>query len=295
MIVDSIDNMHNSYRWTTALLVFTCMTLGLAGCGKSITLSELSATDQSLAGPAITETPVPPTVSAQGALQMMVTQTAQAQDILASQVALQMMVTQTAQDILASQAAQAQEIQSTQTAQGESILLAETSQAQTLVNAQVLQTNQAAAAMTSFPMTATSYASTQAAGVVQEYDREQQAFLNRIVDPLIPILATLVLVLFIVFILVVYRRYMAIPFSRRPRFGRRAVNPARLILEGRVLEDLVSRHQPPTASERPPVTPIEQPVENKIHVEIVDPADPPIIQWIAEAEQKLIDDGKEPL
>ncbi len=378
MIGELINRMHNSCRWTAVLLIFTCMTLGLAGCGQSITLAELSATDQALAGPANTETPVPPNSSTLVAFELMATQTAQAQDILASQVAQAQSIqstqtaqaqgillaetsqaqaiqstktaqeksnllaetsqahaiqstqtaqaegillaetsqaqaivnaqaiqsTQTAQEVSnliaqtsqaqATENAQALAIQSTQTAQAEGILLAETSQAQATGNAQVLQTNQAAAAVTSLPVTATAYAATQAAGVVQEYNREQQAFLNRIVNPLIPFLVILLLVLFILLILLVYRRYMVLPWSRRPRFEPSDVDPGQPMMDGKVIVDPGSPPQPSSASEWTSDTPIEQPVENEVPVEIADPADPPFVQWIAEAEDKLKDDGKEP-
>ncbi len=59
--------------------------------------------------------------------------------------------------------------------------------------------------------------------------------------------------------------------------------------------DPVSRPQPSVAPEPTPVTPTEPAVEDEVQVDIVDPADPIILKWIAEAEHKLKDDGKESL
>ena len=196
--------------------------------------------------------------------------------------------------LIATQTAQAQNFQATQVAQVQKIQIAETSQAQAIMNTLLLQANQTAVALTAYPLTATPYAATQAAGVIQEYNREQDAFLNQVVNPLIPILAFLVLMVFIMAIVAVYRRYMSIPRERRPLLLRRPVDNASLMMIEGMMVDAPRRLQPLITSDPFPVTPSEQPPENTVHVEIVDPAEAPVAHWIEEAENKLSneDDGE---
>ena len=74
----------------------------------------------------------------------------------------------------------------------------QTAHAQAILDAQVLHATQTAEALTAYPMTATSFAITQAALLMQQYDREQQAFVSRVISPSIPFLAIFALLLIII-------------------------------------------------------------------------------------------------
>jgi hypothetical protein len=167
----------------------------------------------------------------------------------------------------------------------------QTAQAQAVLNAQVLQTDQAVAALTAAPLTATPYAATQAALLMQEYSREQQSFINQIVKPLIPVFAVLDLVLFILGIVLISRQFMPMPWPRRMRIGPANVNPAPLtIIDGRFAghDQWLDRIIPSELrSANLPVLP----GESTVFVEMVSPDEPPIVHWIAEVEQQLANEG----
>jgi hypothetical protein len=169
-----------------------------------------------------------------------------------------------------------------------------TVQAQAILDAQSTQTAQAIAALTAYPQTTTPFAATQAALLMQEYGREQQTFIKQIVTPLIPILITLDLLAFIVVIILAYRRTIAIPWlpSFRLAPGNSYLNPP-LMIDG-VISDPVSLLPPAIPPELTPTSPTRLPEENSVHVEIVNPTEPPVAQWIAEVEhQMMIDEGLE--
>jgi hypothetical protein len=168
----------------------------------------------------------------------------------------------------------------------------QTARAQALVDAQVLQTAQAAAALTASPLTATPFAVTQAALLMQQYDREQQSFLDRVVTPLIPILATtLVLLLIILVIVLAYRRFMPMPWPRRLSIGRVNVNPGPLIMIDGVIVDHDPGLHRVIPFELTPANPAGLPGENTVHVEIVSATEPPVAHWIAEVEHQLATEG----
>jgi len=168
----------------------------------------------------------------------------------------------------------------------------QTAQAQAVLNVQVLQTNQAVAALTAAPLTATPYAATQAALLMQEYSREQQSFVNQIVKPLIPVFAVLDLVLFILGIVLVSRQFMPMPWPCRMRIGPANVTPTPLT----IIDGSFAGHDPwldriIPSEIRPANLPV-LPGENTTYVEIVDAAEPPIANWIAELEHQLATEGR---
>jgi len=203
-----------------------------------------------------------------------VNQTDQAQarlDALGLQTA-QVAATLTAYPLVVAQTAQSQNI--TQTAQ-----------AQLVLNAQGTQSAQAIASLTAFPMTATPFAVTQAALLMQEYGREQQAFMDQIVTPLLPVAASVVLILLIVGIVLAYRRFMPQRQSRRWTANYTTIP---------VLA--IDRNLP-----LPPMIPLEltpanltQPEKYSwVHVEIVNAADPPFAHWIEDVERQLdLEEGR---
>ena len=87
-----------------------------------------------------------------------------------------------------------------------------------ILNAQAAQAAQAIATLTAYPMTATPFAVTQAALLMQQYNREQRSFINQIVVPLIPFLAVLDLVLFILLIIYITRGSILISMAAPSAF-----------------------------------------------------------------------------
>ena len=167
----------------------------------------------------------------------------------------------------------------------------ETARAQMILNVQATQTAQAVAALTAYPLTATPFAVTKAALLSQEYGREQQSFVNQVVVPLIPILAAIVLLLFILVIVMAYRRSWSMPWPRRLRFGRVNVSSSPLVMIDGVIADRDPRFHQISPSELTPANPPRLPSENALHVEIVDATEPPVAHWIAEVEQQLTIEG----
>jgi hypothetical protein len=216
------------------------------------------------------------------------TTAAQNRDAAATKSAYLINVTQTAQvqGILESQTVQAQAVLNGQAVQN----VTQAAQAQANLYAQATQTAQAAAALTTYPLTATPFAVTQAAILMTEYSREQQSFVDRVVNPMIPVVATLLLLLFILVIVVAYRRFLPKPWPRRLLMGRANINPNSLMMIDGVAVD----HEPQFTHDVPyeltPANPPRLPGENKPQVEIVAATEPPVVHWIAEVEHQLDDE-----
>jgi hypothetical protein len=163
-------------------------------------------------------------------------------------------------------------------------------QAQVIVDGQVTQTAQAAAALTAYPLTATPLAATQAALLLTQYDREQKAFVDRIVVPAIPIVALiLLLLLFILVISLAYRRVLPAVWPRRLRIGRANANPL-VMIDGVIAEHTLPLHQIIPSEPTPAALPL-LPCEKIVHVEIVTATEAPVAHWIAEVEQQLANAG----
>jgi len=168
--------------------------------------------------------------------------------------------------------------------------LALIAQAQVIVNAETTQTAQAVAASTAYPLTATPLAATQAALLLQQYDREQKAFVDRIVVPAIPIVATLLFLLLLILVIwLLYRRVMPSLWSRRLRIGRVNANPP-VMIDGVIAEHTLPLHQIIPFEATPAALPM-LPCEKTVHVEIVTATEAPVAHWIAEVEQQLANEG----
>jgi uncharacterized membrane protein len=169
--------------------------------------------------------------------------------------------------------------------------VANAAQAQANLDAQVAQTAEAAAALTAYPMTATPLAETQAALLMQQYDREHQAFVDQIVAPLIPIVDMIAVVLILVGIVLAYIRYR--PQRRRLPAGTVVINPVPMFMN-----DSVASAKDPWLRWKIPsgVSPMELPglAGQTIHVEMIDATEPPVAHWIAEAEYQLDTEGWRP-
>ena len=176
------------------------------------------------------------------------------------------------------------------TASANRVNLALIAQAQVIVDGETTQTGQAAAALTDYPMTATPFAATQAALLMQEYDREQKAFVDRIVSPAIPIVAAILfLLVFILVISLVYRRVIPPIYPRRLRIGRVNVNPL-VMIDGVIADHALPLHQTIPSEPSSAALPM-LPCEKTNHVEIVTATEAPVAHWIAEVEQQLANEG----
>lgn len=214
--------------------------------------------------------------STHSAEQLNITRTAQAQAILDAQAfqTVEVLAAMTAYPLTATSAAHV-------------LNITETAQAQVILNVQATQSAQRMATLTAYPLTATPFAVTQAALLMQQYEREQKSFVDRVVAPLIPILVILVILLLILGMILAYRRFMLAPQLLHHRIGDGNSSPGPAIMIDAVLVDPVP--QLPSAL-RPP-NPPHLPVENIAHVEIVNASDLPIVHWIAEVENQLATKG----
>jgi len=172
----------------------------------------------------------------------------------------------------------------------------QTAQAQMVLDAGVQQTLQAAAALTAYPLTATPLAVTQAALLAQQYDREQQAFLDRVVGPLLPFVAAVILLLFIGLVVFANRRTARpIPWLLRLREGRGTGQnqPPRIIDGVEVNPDRLENEafQPEEILANSPHIPDENPAR----IEIVNATEIPVAHWVNEVESRLAAEGRLPL
>ena len=168
--------------------------------------------------------------------------------------------------------------------------LALIAQAQVIMDGETTQTAQAVAALAAYPLTATPFAATQAALLQQQYDREQKAFVDRIVSPAIPIIVFILFLLVLILIIsLFYRRVIPSMYPRRLRIGRINANPL-VMIDGVIADHALPLHQTipsePTQSALPLL-----PCEKTAHVEIVTATEAPVAHWIAEVEQQLANAG----
>jgi len=171
------------------------------------------------------------------------------------------------------------------------VSVSQTAQVQAILDARVAQTVQAVAALTAYPMTATPFAMTQAALLMQQYDREQQSFMDRIVAPLLPFLVILVFFLFILLAILIYRRIIPIPWSRRLRIAAGNDHSLPVTTVDGVLADRDPGFDSSISYELTSPTPPGLSGQKTVYVEIIDPSEPPVAHWIAEVEQQLADRG----
>lgn len=172
----------------------------------------------------------------------------------------------------------------------------QTVQAQMVLDARVQQTGQAVAALTAYPLTATPLAVTQAALLAQQYDREQQAFLDRMVVPLLPYVAAIILLLFIGFVAIANRRTTrSIPWllRLRERPGRDQIQPPRII-DGVEVNPNRLENEAFQSEQILPNSPF-LPDENPARIEIINATEIPIAHWVNEVESRLAAEGRPPL
>ena len=157
----------------------------------------------------------------------------------------------------------------------------QTAQAQAILDVQTTHTAQANATQTAYSLTATPWTALQADIVRTREESERRAWWDEfIVTPLKVILITLVVVLLIVGGVRAYRRLMPVLELRLRTISRGNDSP--LLLVDGVIVDHAPSHPRLLTDETLPV-------------EVVGPSEPSVINWIAEAEQKLrAAEGDEP-
>jgi hypothetical protein len=306
--------MNTTWRWITSLFILTLLALMLWACGAAMSSSrsQLTATpDYAAPAAGVNQSSNPDYASAQATMdagqRQMLELSRKATEVSLNQSQAANAAAQSTQDSLQRQqmeldyqstvvslniakAAATQKFISQQTKMARNATAAAQSRAATATQsaylAKVNQTEQAAIALTAYPLTATPFAATQAAMLMLQYDREQQAFKDRVVAPLIPIIATtLGLLVVILVIVLVYRWFNRMPWPRRLRIG-----PGNVIIDGVIVDHNPQFHRI-TPFVLTPLTPPGLPGENPVQVEIVDAAQPPVAHWIAEVEQQVAAEG----
>ena len=169
--------------------------------------------------------------------------------------------------------------------------LTRTAQAQAVLDFNLMQTNLAVSAMTSYPLTATPLAVFRADLLMQEYNREQQSFLDKVVAPMVPVLVILDMLLLIPVLILVYRRYWTTYWPRSLRISHGNFPKKNLLIVDGVMKGFNPHYPRINQPGLRPIKPPELPGLIAPDVDIVDAAEPPFAHWIAEAEQQSTSDG----
>jgi hypothetical protein len=157
----------------------------------------------------------------------------------------------------------------------------QTAQVQAILHVQATQAAQANATQTAYSLTATPWTALQADIVRTREEFERRAWWDEfIVTPLKVILFTLVVVLLIVGGVRAYQRLMPV-LELRLRTISRPNDSSSLLVDG-VMVDAAPHHPQLLTDGTPPI-------------EVVGPSDPSVVNWIAEAEQKLRAAGRRQL
>jgi hypothetical protein len=166
-------------------------------------------------------------------------------------------------------------------------------QAQVIVAAEVTQTAQAVAATNAYPMAATSSAATQTVLLVQEYQHEQDNFVNRIVTPLIPIMAAILFLLLLVLVIALLRRqFLPGQWFQSTRNTHEVNNYSNnlVTIDGEISDYYNHAPHPVNPPDLGPENIPKLPCEKLVYVEVVNANEPPVIHWIDEVERQLADD-----
>jgi hypothetical protein len=169
--------------------------------------------------------------------------------------------------------------------------ITQTAQAQGILNVHAEETAQANATQTAYSLTATPWAAIQADIVRTRNEAERRVFWGElIVTPLKAILLTLVVLLLFVGGVIAYQRLMPVLGLRLRTIVSRD-NDSSLPLIGGMIVDPASPHRRLTPREPHQVYLTRRSNDETPKVEIIDPSEPSVINWITEAEQKLHSDG----
>jgi len=167
----------------------------------------------------------------------------------------------------------------------------QTAQVQELLDLQITHTAEAHATQTAYSLTATPFAALQAEIVRARNESDRRALWGEfVVTPLTVILITLVIVLLIVGGVLAYQRLMPVlELGLRTFISRDNKNPM-LLVDGMIVD---ADPLPPQLEQQELMllNPAQPPIEDTPVVEIIGPSEPSVINWIAEAEQKLRSEG----
>ncbi|MBN1873561.1 MAG: hypothetical protein JXA33_04965 [Anaerolineae bacterium] len=163
----------------------------------------------------------------------------------------------------------------------------QTAQAQAILDAHASETVQANATRTAYALTATPEAIIQADIVQTRSERERRGLWEAfVVTPLKLALLTLVVLLLITGMVMAYRQLMPVlEFRLRNPRGNDIISPAFPVDE--MIVDLDPYQHPLTQQELRQLNQPQFPNDETPQVEIIDPSEPAIVNWITEAEHKL--------
>jgi hypothetical protein len=163
-------------------------------------------------------------------------------------------------------------------------------QAQVIVAAEVTQTAQAAAATNAYPMAATAFAGTQTALLVQQYQHEQDNFVNRIVTPLIPVMAAILFIMLLILVIALLKRQF-LPgqwFSSTRNTRDVNVYPNSLVtIDGEVSDYYNHTPHPVNPPDINPENTAALPCEKVVYVEVVNANELPVVHWIDDVERQM--------
>ena len=164
----------------------------------------------------------------------------------------------------------------------------QTAQAQAILDARVAQTAQANATRTAYSLTATPAAAIQAEMARARYEFERRVLWEEFIVSLMKLMVPLLVLLFIVGGVIAYWRLLPVlEFRLRHRRGNGNMSPL-LLTDGRVVDSDPHYHR---GLERLELRPLRPPqLDETPPVEIIDPSEPSVVNWITEAEHKLRSD-----
>ena len=226
-----------------------------------------------------------------------VTQTAQVQAILDIQAAETAQADAATQQFISEQnqiawniAATAQSQAATVTYSAYILSVTQTAQAQAILDVQATHMAQARATRAAYSLTATPQAALQAEIVRTRNESNRRAWWGEfVVTPLTVIFITLVVLLLIVGGVLAYRRLMPVLELRLRTISRD--NDSSLLLMDGMIVDPAPLHRRLMQRGLLLLKPPRLPSDEMPQVEIIDPSEPSVINWITEAEEKLRSDG----
>jgi hypothetical protein len=226
-----------------------------------------------------------------------VTQTAQVQAILDLQAAEIAQAEAATQQFIADQNQLAWNVSATEQSQAATayysayvLNVTQTAQAQAILDGQVTQFAQAQATRRAYSLTATPAAALQAEIVRTRNESNRRAWWGEfIVTPLTLFLITLAVVLLIMGGVLAYRRLMPVLELRLRTIWRDNERPL-LLVDGMIV-DPVPPHRRLLQRGLRLLKPPRLASDHTVQVEIIDPSEPSVVNWITEAEQKLFSDG----
>jgi len=270
------------------------MELSIRGTEVSLDMAQAAATQQAIREQAQLAQNATAAAQSQAATATVQSQaaTAAAQSQAATATVQSQAATATAQSQAATATAQSRSAEATATVAAYNRYATETAQTQALLAGYAAATAQAQATQTAYPLTATPAAAMQAYIQRSRDQRERRALWDEfVVTPVTAILSAVVIILLIAGGVITFRRLLPIvEFRLRNPYGDLNM-PPRSLIDGTIVDlgpcddrleqpDLHPLNHPQLASDETP------------QVEIIDPSEPSIISWVAEAERKLRTEGR---